>query len=57
MINLNNELDMLRGNINRMVVTHDYNELIAMRDWAKCRIDLIFNFRESELDKEGASLK
>lgn len=39
---LKQELDMLQGNINRMCVTSDEEELISMQQWAKRRIDNIY---------------
>ena len=42
------EMDMLEGTVNRMCVTHDKKELEDMRDWAKRRIDKIFNYRQAD---------
>ena len=36
------EIDMLKGNINRMCVTDDDAELESMQQWAKKRIDRIY---------------
>ena len=38
---LNNEIDMLKGNINRMCVTDDISELSKMYQIAQKRIDKI----------------
>ena len=59
---LMNEADMLKGNINRMVVTDDKNELINMYSFALRRLEKIFRERvyvlceverESEQPKEN----
>ena len=59
---LMNEVDMLKGNINRMVVTDDKNELISMYSFALRRLEKIFRERvyvlceverESEQPKEN----
>lgn len=42
---LMNEADMLRGNINRMMVTDDKNELINMYSFALRRLEKIFRER------------
>ena len=54
---LMNEADMLQGNINRMVVTDDKNELMDMYVFALRRLEKIFRERvyvlwevESETD-------
>lgn len=47
---LKNEVDLLIGNINRMCVTTDEKELEDMRDWAKRRIDTLFNIRKGNAD-------
>lgn len=39
---LERDLDILQGNINRMCVTDDEQELISMQQWAKKRIDSIY---------------
>lgn len=36
--------DMLKGNINRMCVCEDANELVKMYHYAKFRIDTIYEF-------------
>ena len=36
-----NECDMLEGNIARMMVTNDVDELLSMYEWAKKRLDRI----------------
>jgi len=46
------EIDMLQGNINRMCVTREEKELERMRDWAKRRIDKIYDIRKEELQKK-----
>lgn len=38
------ETDLLQGNINRMCVTEDEEELKNMKDWAHKRIDKIFDY-------------
>ena len=48
-MNLKNEKDMLDGNINRMILTKDEDELLTMRDWALRRIEIIFEARLEEL--------
>lgn len=54
---LMNEAEMLKGNINRMMVTDDKNELINMYSFALRRLEKIFRERvyvlwevESETD-------
>lgn len=54
---LMNEADMLQGNINRMMVTDDKNELINMYSFALRRLEKIYRERvyvlwevESETD-------
>ena len=42
-------LDMLQGNINRMCVTKDEDELARMHHWAVKRIDTLFKLRLDEL--------
>lgn len=39
-------VEMLQGNINRMRVTTNIKELEDMRDWAKRRINIIFECRK-----------
>jgi hypothetical protein len=46
---IRNEIAMLQGNINRMCVTTDEKELNDMRDWAKLRIDNIFNYQKDQM--------
>lgn len=46
---LNWEYDTLRGNINRMILTDDKQELKDMYEWAKRKIDNIYNFCEQRL--------
>ena len=51
-----NEKDMLEGNINRMCVTDDMDELLSMKNFAMKRIERIFQVNyerltESEGDK------
>lgn len=43
------EVDLLQGNINRMCVTNDKKELSDMRDWAKRRIDKIFDYQQNQI--------
>lgn len=43
------EIDMLRGNINRMCVTDDDAELESMQQWAKKRIDRIYSYNYQRL--------
>ncbi|MGP1505158.1 MAG: hypothetical protein ACTTIR_06020 [Eggerthia catenaformis] len=47
---LNNEVDMLEGNINRMCVTSDLEELVRMYKFAKKRIDSIFEYKKYFLE-------
>lgn len=54
---LMNEADMLKGNINRMMVTDDKNELLNMYSFALRRLEKIYRERvyvlwevESETD-------
>jgi hypothetical protein len=42
---LMNEADMLKGNINRMMVTDDKNELMTMYIFALKRLDKIYRER------------
>lgn len=39
---LMNECDSLQGNINRMMVTDDKEELYEMYCWAKARLETIY---------------
>lgn len=43
------EIDMLKGNINRMCVTDDDAELESMQQWAKKRIDRIYSYNYQRL--------
>ena len=38
---IDNQIDMLKGNINRMCVTDDVDELNSMYDYAKKRLEII----------------
>ena len=49
------EIDMLQGNINRICITDNKQELSSMVEWAKYRIDIIFNMRKEELDNKDES--
>lgn len=51
---INNEMDMLRGNLNRMCVTSDVQELDKMKEWALIRIDKIYNTKLEILMQENA---
>lgn len=51
------ELSMLQGNINRMCVTTDEKELSDMRDWAKRRIDRIFDHLQDQMQNCSPELK
>ncbi|MFI2856851.1 hypothetical protein ACH6EH_06895 [Paenibacillus sp. JSM ZJ436] len=42
---LNNEKDMLQGNIARLSISKDLDELERMRYWAHRRIDMIADTR------------
>lgn len=46
------EIDMLKGNINRMCVTDDDAELESMQQWAKRRIDQIYLHNHQRLRKQ-----
>jgi hypothetical protein len=48
---LREEIRMLEGNINRICVTDDLEEVNAMYDWAKRRLDAIFNYNKNRLKK------
>lgn len=50
-----NESDMLDGNINRMFVTHDVEELNKMYYYAKRRLDKIYDMQKLRLIKGGDS--
>ncbi|MDV3427393.1 MAG: hypothetical protein LIR50_10055 [Bacillota bacterium] len=45
------EVDMLKGNINRMMVTKDPQELQKMHEIAEYRLYKIYKARVIELDK------
>lgn len=47
-----NERRMLDGNINRMKLTKDLEELESMHDWAVKRIDRLYLFYAEELRKK-----
>lgn len=47
-----NELDMLRGNLNRMFVTDDVKELTVEYEYAKKRIEMIYEYHYSRLNNE-----
>lgn len=53
---LDNELDMLKGNINRMCVTDSRDELMTMYAWANKRLNCIMTMNEERL-KDVAKLK
>ena len=46
-----NLADMLQGNINRMMVTDDEEELLNMYMWAERRLHTIYKERLNELQK------
>lgn len=46
------EEDMLKGNINRMCITDDLNELESMAEYAKKRIDKILQINYGRLTEE-----
>ena len=48
---LMNECDMLKGNINRMMVTKDPKELLRMYEFAEQRLQKIHKARVAELDE------
>ena len=43
------ELDMLQGNIARLLMSNDLDELERMRDWAHRRIDTIADVRVRQI--------
>lgn len=47
-----NERRMLDGNINRMKLTKDLEELESMHDWAVKRLDQLYLFYAEELRKK-----
>lgn len=46
---LRNEIDMLQGNINRMCVTDDVQELFSMHCYAEDRLRRIFKINYKKL--------
>ena len=48
---LMNECDMLKGNINRMMVTKNPKELLRMYEFAEQRLQKIHKARVAELDE------
>lgn len=50
---INNECDMLKGNINRMCVTNDLGELLSLAHWAKERIDTLCALKQAALMPES----
>jgi len=48
---LDNEINMLKGNINRMCVSDDYEELERMYMYAKIRLDEIYDYNLSRIKK------
>lgn len=46
---IHTEKDMLEGNINRMCVTDDMNELLSMKNFAIRRIEHIFQVNYERL--------
>lgn len=47
------ECDMLKGNINRMMVTHDYEELLTMFAYAHKRLGDIFWKNKKRINMEN----
>lgn len=47
------ECDMLRGNINRMMVTHDHEELLTMFAYAHKRLGDIFWKNKKRINMEA----
>lgn len=47
------ECDMLRGNINRMMVTHDHEELLTMFAYAHKRLGDIFWKNKKRINMEN----
>lgn len=43
------EIDMLKGNINRMCVTDDLSEMLDMYEYAQERIDKIYQYNKDRL--------
>ena len=54
---INIEADMLQGNINRMFMTKEEKELYSMRDYAKRRIDMIFDWKMEQLQEDKVNQK
>ncbi len=52
-IRLRNEEDMLRGNLNRMFLSDDTEEINQMAEIAHKRINEILRLRLEEIEKEG----
>ncbi len=48
---LNNEIDMLKGNINCMCSADDYEELERMYMYAKIRLDEIYSYNLEKIRK------
>lgn len=46
---IRNEYDMLRGNINRMFVCDDINELDEMYRFAKIRIERFYEYHHARI--------
>ena len=46
------ETDLLKGNMNRMCITHDRQELYTMYSFAKKRIDNLFNYNLKRIDAQ-----
>ena len=49
---LNNETNMLAGNINKMCLTNKLEELEKMYEFAKRRLDLIFEYKKYILEND-----
>lgn len=49
-IEVRNEYDMLKGNINRMFLADDVKELLIMYDFAKQRIEKIYEYNYASLN-------
>ncbi len=47
------EADLLRGNINRMMVTDDEKELLQMYEMAEIRLQRIHKIRVKEFDRKA----
>lgn len=43
------EVDMIRGNINRMCLTQDNSELVKMFDYAKLRLQAIYDYNKERV--------